>query len=140
MYDNATNVIRGFCNDGLSFHSVLSKKTVSALFHTNANKEVPCSLSARNTALESSKNKLKSRPYCILPRLSGVYISDAPNPTYALSLQCTKETRIANVAARPDVYLFKCSRQPRLSNVFKEIPPPEFDAGTSLQVHVSSPP
>jgi hypothetical protein len=95
---------------------------------------VPCSLSAHNTALESSKNKLKCRPYCSLPRLIQSLHKRCPQPYPRAVLAMYQRDENANVAAGSDAYLFKCSCQPRFSCVFKEIPPREFDAGTSLQV------
>jgi hypothetical protein len=61
----------------------------TSVFHTDANREVPGSVSAHNTATRVKKDKLKSRFCCSQSGQCHVYISDAHNPIYAVSLQCT---------------------------------------------------
>ena len=62
MYDNATNVIRVLIivppSGALTSHFVSKKQFLLLhLFHTNANREVPCCLSAANMARYSSQGE-----------------------------------------------------------------------------------
>ena len=69
---------------------------------------------------------------CLVCQESTQAMPPQPYPRVVLAMYQRDES--ADVAARSDAYLFKCSCQPRFSRVFKEITPREFDTGTSLQI------